>query len=79
MDCFRAMIGNPFFENLEMIVEMPPSGGGGAKDIGLLKKLFCHRSCADNAPKRLVVASSYQIISLRLHRGQSPTVRRDLE
>lgn len=35
--CFRAMIGNPFFENLDMIVEMPPPEV--AKDVELLKKL----------------------------------------
>ncbi len=37
IDCFRAMIGNPFFENLDMIVEMPPPEV--AKDVELLKKL----------------------------------------
>ena len=37
IDCFRAMIENPFFENLDMIVEMPPPDVG--KDVELLKKL----------------------------------------
>ena len=37
IDCFRAMIGNPFFENLDMIVEMPPPEV--AKDVALLKRL----------------------------------------
>jgi deoxyribonuclease-4 len=37
IDCFRAMIGNPFFENLDMIVEMPPPDV--AKDVELLKRL----------------------------------------
>lgn len=37
IDCFRAMIENPFFENLDMIVEMPPFEV--AKDVELLKKL----------------------------------------
>ncbi len=37
IDCFGAMIGNPFFENLDMIVEMPPPEV--SKDIELLKKL----------------------------------------
>lgn len=37
IDCFRAMIGNPFFENLDMIVEMPPPEV--SKDVELLKKL----------------------------------------
>ncbi len=36
-DCFRAMIENPFFKNLDMIVEMPPPEV--AKDIELLKRL----------------------------------------
>lgn len=37
IDCFRAMVENPFFENLDMIVEMPPSEV--TKDLELLKKL----------------------------------------
>ena len=37
IDCFRAMIENPFFENLDMIVEMPPPDV--AKDVELLKRL----------------------------------------
>jgi len=37
IDCFRAMIENPFFENLDMIVEMPPPEV--AKDVELLKRL----------------------------------------
>ena len=37
IDCFRAMTENPFFENLDMIVEMPPPEV--AKDVELLKKL----------------------------------------
>lgn len=37
IDCFRAMAGNPFFENLDMIVEMPPSEV--TRDLELLKKL----------------------------------------
>ena len=37
IDCFRAMIENPFFKNLDMIVEMPPPDV--AKDVRLLKKL----------------------------------------
>ena len=37
IDCFRAMIGNPFFEDLDMIVEMPPPEV--SKDVELLKKL----------------------------------------
>ena len=37
IDCFRAMIGNPFFEDLDMIVEMPPPDV--AKDVELLKRL----------------------------------------
>ena len=37
IDCFRAMIGNPFFENLDMIVEMPPPEV--SRDVELLKKL----------------------------------------
>ena len=37
IDCFRAMIGNPFFENLDMIVEMPPPDV--SRDVELLKKL----------------------------------------
>ena len=37
IDCFRAMIENPFFENLDMIVEMPPPEV--AKDVELLKIL----------------------------------------
>ena len=37
IDCFMAMIRNPFFENLDMIVEMPPPEV--AKDVELLKKL----------------------------------------
>ncbi|MCY4379840.1 MAG: deoxyribonuclease IV [Candidatus Dadabacteria bacterium] len=35
--CFSAMVGNPFFEDLDMIVEMPPPEV--SKDIELLKKL----------------------------------------
>ena len=35
--CFSAMIGNPFFENLDMIVEMPPPGV--SRDVELLKRL----------------------------------------
>ena len=37
IDCFRAMIGNPFFEDLDMIVEMPPPEV--SKDVRLLKEL----------------------------------------
>ena len=37
IDCFRAMIENPFFENLDMIVEMPPPEV--AKDVELLRRL----------------------------------------
>ena len=37
IDCFRSMIENPFFENLDMIVEMPPPEV--AKDVELLKRL----------------------------------------
>ena len=37
IDCFRAMIENPFFKNLDMIVEMPPPDV--AKDVELLKGL----------------------------------------
>lgn len=37
IDCFSAMIENPFFEDLDMIVEMPPPEV--AKDVALLKKL----------------------------------------
>lgn len=37
IDCFSAMVGNPFFEDLDMIVEMPPPEV--AKDVALLKKL----------------------------------------
>ena len=37
IDCFRAMIGNPFFEDLDMIVEMPPPEV--SRDVELLKKL----------------------------------------
>ena len=37
INCFRAMIENPFFENLDMIVEMPPPEV--AKDVELLKRL----------------------------------------
>ena len=37
IDCFSAMIDNPFFKNLDMIVEMPPPEV--SKDIELLKKL----------------------------------------
>ena len=37
LDCFSAMVGNPFFEDLDMIVEMPPPEV--AKDVELLKKL----------------------------------------
>ncbi len=37
IECFSSMIGNPFFENLDMIVEMPPSEVSG--DIELLKGL----------------------------------------
>ncbi|MCY3625941.1 MAG: deoxyribonuclease IV [Candidatus Dadabacteria bacterium] len=37
IDCFSAMIGNPFFEDLDMIVEMPPPEV--AKDVALLKEL----------------------------------------
>ena len=37
IECFSAMIGNPFFKNLDMIVEMPPTEV--SKDIELLKGL----------------------------------------
>ncbi len=37
IDCFGAIVGNPFFENLDMIVEMPPPEV--SKDIEFLKKL----------------------------------------
>ncbi len=37
IDCFRAMVENPFFEDLDMIVEMPPPEV--SKDVELLKKL----------------------------------------
>ena len=37
IDCFSAMIGHPFFENLDMIVEMPPPEV--SKDVELLKGL----------------------------------------
>ena len=37
IDCFKAMVGNPFFEDLDMIVEMPPPEV--SKDVELLKKL----------------------------------------
>ena len=37
IDCFSAMIGSPFFEDLDMIVEMPPPEV--SKDVGLLKRL----------------------------------------
>ena len=37
IECFRAMIGNPFFRDLDMIVEMPPAEV--ARDIELLKGL----------------------------------------
>lgn len=37
IDCFSAMIGNLFFEDLDMIVEMPPPEV--AKDVELLKEL----------------------------------------
>jgi len=37
IECFSAMIENPFFEDLDMIVEMPPPEV--AKDVALLKKL----------------------------------------
>ena len=37
IECFRAMIGNPFFSDLDMIVEMPPAEV--ARDIELLKGL----------------------------------------
>ena len=37
IDCFRSMIENPFFENLDMIVEMPPPEV--AKDVELLRRL----------------------------------------
>ena len=37
IDCFRAMTENPFFKNLDMIVEMPPPDV--AKDVRLLKGL----------------------------------------
>ncbi|MXZ12795.1 MAG: deoxyribonuclease IV [Candidatus Dadabacteria bacterium] len=37
IDCFSAMIGNPFFEDLDMIVEMPPPEV--SKDVRVLKKL----------------------------------------
>jgi len=37
IDCFSAMIGNPFFEDLDMIVEMPPPEV--SEDVALLKKL----------------------------------------
>ena len=37
IECFSAMIDNPFFEDLDMIVEMPPPEV--SKDIELLKKL----------------------------------------
>jgi len=37
IDCFSAMIGNLFFEDLDMIVEMPPPEV--AKDVALLKRL----------------------------------------
>ena len=37
IDCFRAMVGNPFFEDLDMIVEMPPPEV--SRDVELLKKL----------------------------------------
>ena len=37
IDCFSAMIGNPFFKDLDMIVEMPPPEV--SRDVELLKKL----------------------------------------
>ena len=37
IECFRAMIGNPFFRNLDMIVEMPSPEVAG--DVELLKEL----------------------------------------
>lgn len=37
IECFSSMIGNPFFEDLDMIVEMPPSEV--SRDIELLKGL----------------------------------------
>lgn len=37
IDCFRAMIENPFFENLDMIVEMPPPEVAG--DVEFLRRL----------------------------------------
>ena len=37
IECFRAMIGDPFFSDLDMIVEMPPAEV--ARDIELLKGL----------------------------------------
>lgn len=37
IDCFSSMIGNLFFEDLDMIVEMPPPEV--SKDVELLKKL----------------------------------------
>ncbi|MXW44099.1 MAG: deoxyribonuclease IV [Candidatus Dadabacteria bacterium] len=37
IDCFSSIIGNPFFENLDMIVEMPPPEV--SEDVALLKKL----------------------------------------
>ena len=37
IECFSAMVGNPFFEDLDMIVEMPPPEV--SKDVELLKKL----------------------------------------
>ena len=37
IECFRALIENPFFENLNMIVETPPPEV--KKDVELLKKL----------------------------------------
>ena len=37
IECFSAMIENPFFEDLDMIVEMPPPEV--SKDVELLKKL----------------------------------------
>ena len=37
IECFSAMVGNPFFEDLDMIVEMPPPEV--SKDIEVLKGL----------------------------------------
>ncbi len=37
IECFSSMIGNPFFEDLDMIVEMPPSEV--SRDIEVLKGL----------------------------------------